>query len=46
MKDRDKMSSEFKMQSITAIQKVQMEEQTQIIEAQTNRSITCRAIKE
>jgi len=35
MKDRDKMSSEFKMQkSITAIQKVQMEEQTQIIEAQ------------
>ena len=34
-KDRDKMSSEFKMQkSITAIQKVQIEEQLQIIEAQ------------
>ena len=35
MKDRDNMSSELKMQkSITAIQKVQIEEQLQIIEAQ------------
>ena len=35
MKDRDKMSNELKMQkSITAIQKVQIEEQLQIIEAQ------------
>lgn len=35
MKDRDKMSSELEMQkSITAIQKVQIEEQTQTIAAQ------------
>ncbi len=38
MKDRDNMSSELKMQkNITAIQKVQIEEQTQIIEAQKQR---------
>lgn len=38
MKDRDNMSSELKMQkSITAIQKVQIEEQTQTIEAQKQR---------
>ena len=38
MKDRDKMSIELKMQkSITAIQKVQIEEQTQTIESQKQR---------
>ena len=38
MKDRDNMSSELKMQkSITAIQKVQIEEQTQTIAAQKQR---------